>query len=210
MENNVAEKNRNKNLIIGVMACVIILLIAALVYFVFIKKVDKPVDNKEGNNQQVIDNTTNDSSPNKTKEALYDGNLSYGIKLVSAYEDEKTGGSIYLYDDGTYYYGVQGEMESGSLGTYSIDNNILVLNKLFEHGNGSGITFNKKIESSKYTIKSDGLYDDTSGTLKYKKTNNNDANGYKLFEQLFNYMASGDNLCLSKAEEGIYVDAFCE
>ncbi len=210
MENNVVETNKNKNLIIGVMECVIILLIAALVYFVFIKKADKPVDNKEGNNQQVIDNTTNDSSPNKTKESLYDGNLSYGIKLVSEYEDEKTGVSIYLYDDGTYYYSVQGEMESGSLGTYSIDNNIIVLNKVFEHGNGSGMTFNKKIESSKYTIKSDGLYDATSGTLKYKKTNNNDANGYKLFEQLFNYMASGDNLCLSKAEEGIHIDSFCE
>ena len=199
MENNVVETNKNKNLIIGVMTCIIVLLIAALVYFAFIKKEDKP-----------INNTINDVSQNKTKEVLYDGNLSYGIKLISAYEDEKTGGSIYLYDDGTYYYSVKGETESGSLGTYSIDNNILVLNKLFEHGNGSGITFNKKIESSKYTIKSDSLYDATSGTLKYKKDNNNDANGYKLFEQLFNYMASGDNLCLSKAEEGIHIDSFCE
>ncbi len=199
MKKNVVETNKNKNLIIGVMACIIVLLIAALVYFVFIKKEDKS-----------IDNTTNDVSQNKTKEVLYDGNLSYGIKLVSAYEDEKTGGSIYLYDDGTYYYSVKGETESGSLGTYSIDNNIFVLNKIFEHGNGSGMTFNKKIESSKYTIKSDGLYDATSGALKYKKTNNNDANGYKLFEQLFNYMASGDNLCLSKAEEGIHIDSFCE
>ena len=40
MENNVVEQNKNKNLIIGVMACIIVLLIAALVYFIFIKKDD--------------------------------------------------------------------------------------------------------------------------------------------------------------------------
>lgn len=38
MENSVIEKEKNKNLIIGIMACLIILLIVALVYFVFIKK----------------------------------------------------------------------------------------------------------------------------------------------------------------------------
>lgn len=56
MENNAIETNKNKNLIIGVMACIIVLLIVALVYFVFIKKDDKTVDNKGENNQQVIDN----------------------------------------------------------------------------------------------------------------------------------------------------------
>ena len=210
MDNNVIETNKKKNVIIGVMACVIVLLIIALVYFAFIKKEGKPVDNKGENNQQVINNRTNDVSSNKIKESLYDGNLSYDIKLVSAYEDEKSGVTIYLYDDGTYYFNTKREIEAGSLGTYSIDNNIIVLNKLFEHGNGSGITFNKKIETSKYTIKSDGLYDIASGALKYKKANNKDSNEYKLFEQLFNYMAAGDNLCLSKTDEGIYIDAFCE
>ena len=202
MESKVVVENKKKDVIIVVMGCVIILLIVALVYFAFIKRADKPVDNKEENNQQVIDN--------KTKESLYDGNLSYGIELVSTYEDERNGVTIYLYDDGTYYFSIKGETESGSLGTYSTDNNIIVLNEVFEHGNGSGITFNKKIESSKYTIKSDGLYDITSGSLKYKKTNNKDSNGYKLFEQLFNYMSAGDNLCLSKINDGIYIDTFCE
>ena len=31
-----------------------------------------------------------------------------------------------------------------------------------------------------------------------------------LVEQLFNYMASGDNICLSKSDNGIYIDAFCK
>ena len=194
MENNT--NKTNKNLIIGVMTCVILLLIAALVYFLFIKK-----DNNVNNETNCI---------NQTKESLYDGKISYGIKLVSTYEDGNNGIKIYLYDDGTYYYSEKNEIESGALGTYTIDNNVIVLNKLFEHGNGSGITFNKKRETSKYTIKSDGLYDITSGTIKYNKTNINDQNEYKLFEQLFNYMSSGDNLCLSKTDEGIYIDSFCE
>ena len=52
MENNVIETNKNKNLIIGVMACIIVLLIALLVYFLFIKKDEpnqpvKPQDNNQ-------------------------------------------------------------------------------------------------------------------------------------------------------------------
>ena len=52
MENNVVETNKNKNLIIGVMACIIVLLIALLVYFLFIKKDEpnqpvKPQDNNQ-------------------------------------------------------------------------------------------------------------------------------------------------------------------
>ena len=52
MENNVVEQNKNKNLIIGVMACIIVLLIAALVYFIFIKKDDAQPKNENNNNQQ--------------------------------------------------------------------------------------------------------------------------------------------------------------
>ena len=57
MEDNVVETIKKKNVIMGVMACIIILLIGELVYFVFVKKEDKPVDNNGENNQQVIDNT---------------------------------------------------------------------------------------------------------------------------------------------------------
>ena len=81
MENNVVEQNKNKNLIIGVMACIIVLLIAALVYFVFIRK-DKPeeppkpqdsgqVNNNEGNNQ---DNNNNSNGNNISQE---DDNINY-------------------------------------------------------------------------------------------------------------------------------------
>lgn len=44
--------NKNKNGIIAVLVVVIIALIGAVIYFAFIKKNDKPVDNNE-NNQQV-------------------------------------------------------------------------------------------------------------------------------------------------------------
>ena len=56
MENNVVEQNKNKNVIIGLMACVIILLIAALVYFVFIKKDGSQQSVKPQDNQQVNNN----------------------------------------------------------------------------------------------------------------------------------------------------------
>lgn len=70
MENNVVEQNKNKNLIIWVMACIIVLLIAALVYFLFIKKDDKPVDNKGENNQQVDKILSNEEALNIAKEKL--------------------------------------------------------------------------------------------------------------------------------------------
>ena len=47
MENNVVEKNKEKSIIIWIMACTIILLIIALTYFVFIKKDVKGKDNNE-------------------------------------------------------------------------------------------------------------------------------------------------------------------
>ena len=55
MENIVKEDSKNKNLIIGVLVFVIVLLLAALVYFVFIKKDGsqqpvKPQDNQQVNN----------------------------------------------------------------------------------------------------------------------------------------------------------------
>lgn len=56
MENNNAEANKNKNLIIGVMACVIVLLIAALVYFVFIRKDDVQPKNENNNQQENANN----------------------------------------------------------------------------------------------------------------------------------------------------------
>ena len=212
MENKVSETNKNKDLIIGVMACIIVVLIAALVYFAFIKKADKPIDNKGGNNPPEINNPNNDDHQNGTKEELYNEKLSHNIKLISAYEAENENKTItiYLYDDGTYYYNESTEISNGSFGTYTTDNNTLVLNKVLEHGNGSGYTFDKEIESSKYTIKSDGLYDINSGNLKFKKTNNKNIHQYKLFEELFNYLKYGDNICLSKADEGIYIDAFCK
>ena len=69
MENNVVETNKKKNLIIGVMACIIVLLTVVLVYFVFIKKYEskdpvKPqdsgqVNNNEGNNISQEDDNIN-------------------------------------------------------------------------------------------------------------------------------------------------------
>ena len=70
MENNVVETNKNKNLIIGVMACIIVLLIAALVYFIFIKK-DKPEEPvKPQDNQQVDKMLSNEEALNVAKEKL--------------------------------------------------------------------------------------------------------------------------------------------
>ena len=66
MENNAVETNKNKNLIIGVMACVIVLLIAALVYFLFIKK-DKHEETVKPQNNQQTDNINNQANENTNK-----------------------------------------------------------------------------------------------------------------------------------------------
>ncbi len=70
--------NNNKKGIIAVLVLIIIALIGAVVYFAFIKKDDKPIDNKDENNRQINDNTstdtddeTNNSSLSETKIELY-------------------------------------------------------------------------------------------------------------------------------------------
>ena len=51
MENNVNEENKKKNIVIGVLAFIVVILLTALIYFVFIKN-DKPVEP-----QKTQDNT---------------------------------------------------------------------------------------------------------------------------------------------------------
>ncbi len=53
MENVVKEESKNKNLIIGVLVFVIVLLLAALIYFVFIKKAEPKEPVKPQDNQKV-------------------------------------------------------------------------------------------------------------------------------------------------------------
>ena len=70
MENNVAEANKKKKLIIGVMACISILLIGALVYFLFIKKDKSEEKVKPQDNQQVDKILSNEEALNIAKEKL--------------------------------------------------------------------------------------------------------------------------------------------
>jgi hypothetical protein len=53
MENNVVEQNKKKNLIIGVLVCIIVVLTVVLVYLLFLKKdkLEEPI--KPQDNQQV-------------------------------------------------------------------------------------------------------------------------------------------------------------
>ena len=76
MENNVVEQNKNKNLIIGVMACIIVLLIAALVYFMFIKK-DK--------SEETIKPQDNRQTENKEDTFNYDSSSASGFATVKGY-----------------------------------------------------------------------------------------------------------------------------
>lgn len=65
MEENLQKKENettNKNTIIAVLIVVIVALICALVYFGFIKKDGKPVDNNGENNQQTNDNTNDETT----------------------------------------------------------------------------------------------------------------------------------------------------
>ena len=74
MENSVVETNKKKNLIIWVMACVIVLLIVALVYFVFINKDNSVEPIKSQDNKQTENNQTNNIKP-------FDESVAYDLLL---------------------------------------------------------------------------------------------------------------------------------
>ncbi len=98
-ENEITSMNNNsnnKNGLIAVLVVIIIALIGAIVYFVFIKKDNKPIDNK-GENNQVIDNGTSqvDDSSN------YDEWMNYLLKQnITKITYER--GRNYETDDGYY------------------------------------------------------------------------------------------------------------
>ncbi len=91
MENNVVEQNKNKNLIIGVMACIIVVLIAALVYFLFIKK-DDSIKNQD-NHQTENDNNNQSNDDNEKNEEIN----AYALLLYSDYRNKKYYGSSVVY-----------------------------------------------------------------------------------------------------------------
>ena len=113
MENNVIEKGKKKNLIIGIMACLIILLIAALVYFIFIKKDKKEelvkpqesekIENNNGNDNNNDNENNNDNDNNN--DGIYktiDGKFTF--KIVA-----HTDGEAYLNNEKFNYTNVESD-----------------------------------------------------------------------------------------------------
>lgn len=70
-ENQEEKKKLSKGLLIGFIIGIVLVLIGVGIYFCFIKKDDRPVDNK-GNNQQEINNNTNDNEQEKINDEQTD------------------------------------------------------------------------------------------------------------------------------------------
>lgn len=85
MENNIVEQNKNKNLIIGVMSCVIVLLIAILIYFVFIRKEEKVIDNTQNTNnsleEKVDVNTLKSMNLSTTNQEFKINNKTFKVRI---------------------------------------------------------------------------------------------------------------------------------
>ncbi len=79
MENVVKEESKNKNLIIGVLVFVIVLLLAVLVYFVFIKKDGTQQPVKPQDNQQVDDNKLNNTTVSNGVYKTVDGKFTLTV-----------------------------------------------------------------------------------------------------------------------------------
>ncbi len=98
--------SNNKNSIIAILVVIIIALIGVVVYFLFIKKDDKPVDNNRGNNQQISDNDatstlSNDEAIKIAKEKLEEANTNklIGDTCFDGKEEysEEGNGSLFCY-----------------------------------------------------------------------------------------------------------------
>lgn len=89
MKNNAVEQNKNKNLIIWVMTCILVLLITSLVYFIFINK----EENKkyEDNAEYKLENF--DEYINKLKEDGLIKNVKYEFhEIIQNYEYKQLDG----------------------------------------------------------------------------------------------------------------------
>ena len=114
MENVVKEESKNKNLIIGVLVFVIVLLSVALVYFVFIKKDKTEEPTKPQDNQQVENNTKDEYGLSGKSFKTKDDKIT--LKIVDktdkkAYDDAKNvyyeefDGKRSYNNDRVIYYG---------------------------------------------------------------------------------------------------------
>ena len=97
MENVVKEESKNKNLIIGVLVFVIVLLLAALIYFVFIKKDNTSEPVKPQDNQQVDKMLSNEEALNVAKEKLNSA-LNFWGDFERDDDKDSIGDWFYYYD----------------------------------------------------------------------------------------------------------------
>ena len=118
MENNVVEKNKNKNLIIGVMACIIILLIAALVYFLFIKKGDSE---KEPQKQEEKTNSNYDILNYQCKKEYCDGEDYINVRELLKSDDPVK--SLYSGNDHKIHAVLLENVSIGNRYLYMVDEN---------------------------------------------------------------------------------------
>ena len=98
-------------------------------------------------------------------EGIDKGDFGYGEEVEVHWSDR-----LMLLDNGTYSRYFQGDTANRDYGVYYIEGDILYIHSLLEGGNGSTESF-QKVETIKYWIHKDGLYD-KNNKMVYKVSNN--------------------------------------
>lgn len=175
-----------------------IIVIAVMGYFIFnfysqkvnleknASELNTKISNLEktiSNIQDVVKDTTETSvkEPIQTTSTQQEINKSYSIKdITGAYKftkQEKVNGEnidieciLYLYDNGTFGYSHMAMIEQGIMGNYIIEDNTIILNKLFRHGNDLSLGTTKG--QLRLKINEDNTITDSNNSFGIESTKN--------------------------------------
>ena len=131
----------------------VIILFAALAFVTGYSVVERKVnkcncpDCKLSGNANVVNDgsiiTNSDGSTTEQKKVYTYNDLAGHYKAEFIVEDDRDFPNkleLYLYNDATYYYTYTSHFFAGSIGTYTIDGNNIILNNLFFHGSDIATT----------------------------------------------------------------------
>lgn len=176
------KEEKGKNFVIALLLIIII----ALIILVFLSLNGTLTLSKNKANTQIDTIETNNSSNNNTSNSAT--NTTYNnIKGLYTYKSKENDGEyveyckIYLYENGTFNYRVNAQVQNGFIGNYIIEGNKIKLNYLYNYNSGVGLFAVK--EEKVLTINQDRnlidpLYQITKQEIILTKDNNKENTKY--------------------------------
>lgn len=161
------EEKKNINSNYGILVILMFAIICTLADYIIIdRKLREDNVNNNDNTNIIIDskkNVTYDKDNSKSltyKDVAGIYKVDFDFEMVyydESKEIENAKYNLFLYTDGTFYYNYPDHVNHGMLGNYTIDDDHITLNGLFEHGGDIGLTLNfsskeLKIDGSKNLI----------------------------------------------------------